>query len=230
MSTTGTIREWHHDEGWGVIESPALSGTVHVTAFVVRVRAVQNIDELSLPGLRPGTVVDFDHAIAVPPESGCRYVALSVWPTEVAGPDPKHNGVFRTALWHSVGDAGPDGLTIIEETALTDTPTSPPPTTLGPNTTGTVRSWNGEEGWGRTRFRRHPGRGVGVLQRDRRYRFPGPGAGADRRIPVRASESGRIRLPREQHPRQVRRPERSSSSMSSSLTRRPPDPVTRARR
>lgn len=148
MSTTGTIREWHHDEGWGVIESPALSGTVHVSTFVVRVRAVQNLDELSLPGLRPGTVVDFDHAIAVPPESGCRYVALSVWPTEVARPDPKHNGVFRTALWHSVGDAGPDGLTIIEETALTDTPTSPTPTALGPNTTGTVRSWNDEEGWG----------------------------------------------------------------------------------
>ena len=47
MSTTGTIREWHHDEGWGVIESPALSGTVHVSTFVVRVRAVQNLDELS---------------------------------------------------------------------------------------------------------------------------------------------------------------------------------------
>lgn len=148
MSTTGTIREWHHDEGWGVIESPALSGTVHVTTFVVRVRAVQNLDELPLPGLRPGTVVDFDHAIAVPPESGCRYVALSVWPTDVAQPDRTRSGVFRTALWHSVGDAGPDGLTTIEETALTDTPTSPPPTALGPHTTGTVRSWNGEEGWG----------------------------------------------------------------------------------
>ncbi|QHD87944.1 cold shock domain-containing protein [Gordonia sp. JH63] len=35
----------------------------------------------------------------------------------------------------------------MEETVLTDTPTSPP-AALGPNTTGTVRSWNDEEGWG----------------------------------------------------------------------------------
>ncbi|MGW6033492.1 cold-shock protein [Gordonia terrae] len=147
MPTTGTIREWHHDEGWGVIASPALAGSVHVTSFVVRVRAVQNLDELSLPGLRPGTVVDFDHAIAVPPENGCRHVALSVWPSDVAQPDRTRSGVFRKALWHSVGDAGPDGLTVIEETALTGART-PPPTSLMPNTAGTVRFWNDEEGWG----------------------------------------------------------------------------------
>lgn len=148
MSMTGTIREWHRDEGWGVITSPALSGAIHVTTFVVRVRAVQNLDQLSLPGLRPGTVVDFDHAIAVPPERGCRYVALSVWPSDVAQPDRTRSGAFRTALWHSVGVAGPDGLTTIEETALTGTPAPPPPTSLMPNTSGTVRFWNDEEGWG----------------------------------------------------------------------------------
>ncbi|WP_238420767.1 cold-shock protein [Gordonia sp. 'Campus'] len=147
MTDTGTIREWHHDAGWGVIESSTLSGTVYVESSVVRLRAVVDLDGMFRPGLRPGTAVEFDHAIASPREKGCRYVALAVWPSQSSAP-AMPRGAYRGALWHSVGSPGPDGLTTIEETIVDDADVTPPETSLRPNTSGTVRFWRDEEGWG----------------------------------------------------------------------------------
>ncbi|WP_205708570.1 hypothetical protein [Kineococcus siccus] len=68
MTTRGVVRDWHDDEGWGVIDSPQTPGGcwVHVSAVAV----------LGEP--RPGLEVAFTWERAE--QDGHHYRALRAWP------------------------------------------------------------------------------------------------------------------------------------------------------
>ncbi|WP_432570132.1 cold-shock protein [Kineococcus sp. SYSU DK005] len=74
MSTRGVVRDWHDEQGWGVIDSPETPGGcwVHFSA------AVSTQD-----GLRPGQEVAFTYERGE--QDGYRYRARRAWPW---GEDP----------------------------------------------------------------------------------------------------------------------------------------------
>ena len=75
MTTRGTVRVWHDEEGWGVVDSLETPGGCWV-----------HVSQVALPGhvtLRPGQQVELDHEPAE--QDGHAYRALRVWP---AGAEP----------------------------------------------------------------------------------------------------------------------------------------------
>lgn len=149
MASTGTVREWHHEYGWGIVDSADTSGGASAQSSAVRVQGVADLGG-SQPrvGLRPGTVVTFNWVKTNQPVNGCNYVVTTVWPRDSKPPTEPTNQASSSGAWDSSGRPGPDGLTTMLEVAFEegDWASSPSPTL--PSTSGTVRRWEGEEGWG----------------------------------------------------------------------------------
>ncbi len=89
--TTGIVRTWNQQLGWGVIDSEATPGGASATATMIRVEAVADLTGFPMMGgLRPGTQVDFEWSVADPPVNGCDYEAQLVWP---AGGRPRRSSL-----------------------------------------------------------------------------------------------------------------------------------------
>lgn len=75
MTTTGSVRSWFDEEGWGVIDSPETPGGcwAHFSSVLV----------LGYKSLTAGQLVNLDWERA--DQDGYRFRALRVWPT---GTDP----------------------------------------------------------------------------------------------------------------------------------------------
>lgn len=94
METSGTVRFWHDDEGWGVIDSESTPGGCWA-----------HFANLAVPGFRslaPGQKVNLEWEAAE--QDGYDFRATRAWP---AGTDPAPN-----VLPTDSGDAYPSGLTI----------------------------------------------------------------------------------------------------------------------
>ena len=150
MSSIGVVRVWHFKDEWGVVDSDDTPGGAFVRGYSLRVEAVTDLSQpVAGMGLRPGTEVEFEWSEATQPVEGLRYLVQKAWPRGTAGARPtRQTGAFSTSLWNSVGDPGPDGLTVMRETDLDslEVPKIDPPALF--TTVGTVRLWIDEEGWG----------------------------------------------------------------------------------
>lgn len=149
MATTGTVRVWYQASGWGIIDSAETPDGVSADAGSIRVEAVADLAGFPMMGLRPGTDVEFEWSDVAPPINDCRYVASVVWPLGAPPPPSRSGSAFATALWNSVGEPGPDGLTVMREADLAELDTMPveKPRPL-PTAVGTVRLWRDNDGWG----------------------------------------------------------------------------------
>ena len=70
MTTRATVRVWHDEEGWDVVDSLETPG-----------RCWTHFGQALVPGyraLRPGQQVQLDHEAAC--QDGCAYRAVQVWP------------------------------------------------------------------------------------------------------------------------------------------------------
>lgn len=150
MSSIGVVRVWHFGDEWGVVDSQDTPGGAYATRFSLKVETVADLNRPGAPmGLRPGTEVEFEWSDPVEPIEGLRYLVQTVWPRGAATAPPSHPArAFSTSLWNSVGDPGPDGLTVMREVdpGSLELPTIEPPVLS--TTIGTVRLWADEEGWG----------------------------------------------------------------------------------
>jgi CspA family cold shock protein len=81
---TGRVRQWHPEEGWGVLESEVLDGLVFAHFSSIR-------DQSGWRGLEAGQRVSFSWE--QPGQDGCEYRAVDVLTTEAraAGEPPPHN-------------------------------------------------------------------------------------------------------------------------------------------
>jgi len=88
MSAAGVVREWHSDDGWGVIDSAVTPGGCWVS-----------FGSVLMPGYRslvPGAAVAFEFEDG--PQDGFAYRATAVW-TGGARPEPEPGG--PSAAYHS---------------------------------------------------------------------------------------------------------------------------------
>lgn len=83
MTTQGVVREWHDDQGWGVVESDATPGGCWVHASAVAARD-------TFGRLVPGTEVELEYEAA--PQTPYAYRALEAWP---AGEEPYRENVIE---------------------------------------------------------------------------------------------------------------------------------------
>lgn len=146
MASLGTVREWHHDVGWGIVDSPETPNGAWAEWSVVLVRGVIRADGgVYTLGIRPGTDVRFEWTRTAPSIQHCDHRVTAVWPADAQAPvvgPPR--GAYRTWLW-TLASADPDGLSPAEQ--VTKLPSAPPiPAML--RIVGTVRAWNSELGWG----------------------------------------------------------------------------------
>lgn len=74
MRTTGTVRIWHHEEGWGVVDSPDTPGGCWVHYSAVEMSGYKRLD----PG-KPVVMVVEEAA-----QDGYDFRALDVWPGEIS--------------------------------------------------------------------------------------------------------------------------------------------------
>lgn len=103
MTSTGQIRSWDAEEGWGVIESPETPGGcwVHSSAWLS--------GDWDPP---PGTPVEFTYAPGR--QDGYAFRAIEAWPQ---GDEPvrqdatsEESSVYSSVGWFTV--TGPDGQPI----------------------------------------------------------------------------------------------------------------------
>ena len=152
MSSTGVVREWRFGDDWGVFDSQDCPGGAYATEQSLRVEAVADLSQPTPSmGLRPGTEVEFEWTEAVEPIKGMRYLVADAWPraTTTTAPPLHSTRAFSTSLWISVGEPGPDGLTLMRQDlqkAVVAAIDCPPPDV--PSTVGTVQQWFDDEGWG----------------------------------------------------------------------------------
>lgn len=99
MRTVGVVREWHDDEGWGVVDSDATPGGCWVHASMVRARTFGRLAE--------GSAVELTYEEA--PQVPYSYRAIEAWPVgeesyrdnviEVRGPSSAYrSGLIRFDL------------------------------------------------------------------------------------------------------------------------------------
>ncbi|MDT3438958.1 MULTISPECIES: cold-shock protein [unclassified Pseudofrankia] len=79
MTTRGTVREWSHEEGWGVIDSPETPGGCWTHFSHLLIAAYR--------GLHPGQQVELDWE--APGQDGYPYRAVRVWPAGQEPVEPK---------------------------------------------------------------------------------------------------------------------------------------------
>ena len=81
MTSRGTVRVWHADEGWGVLDAAATPGGCWTHYSVVRMRGHRHLE--------PGARVVFE--CEEPGQGGYAFSAVAVWPegVEPGSPDPR---------------------------------------------------------------------------------------------------------------------------------------------
>ena len=133
MASRGVVRSWDLERMHGVIDGDDVPG-----GCLVRFAAVA-VD--GFPALNPGEPVDFEWHQLEHPTSGYAYECTRAWP---AGQQPatRDRRAFRTGLWTIRADGTADTLTVAASEQ-----DSPAPEFDG-QTTGIVRMWNDDEGWG----------------------------------------------------------------------------------
>ncbi|WP_299572929.1 cold shock domain-containing protein [uncultured Williamsia sp.] len=144
MRSTGTVRSWDFDEGQGIIDSPDIPAGLVASSWDVRCEAVTTdpASGMSALGLEIGEEVDVIWSPADTDEEAPHVIA--VWPSRCPTPVLR-TGAFSTALWTSA--TRDDGVTVMREVDPNSLPPVPPRPPL-PRTTGVVRAWHPEEGWG----------------------------------------------------------------------------------
>ncbi|WP_030441566.1 cold-shock protein [Actinoplanes subtropicus] len=104
MSVLAVVREWHDDEGWGVVDSPEVPRACWVSFAHVRVAGYRS--------LRPGQPVALEWEPAE--QDGFAYRALRVWPWnsepvepgEAPPPDGAHTSTLTLILGPDDGKSG----------------------------------------------------------------------------------------------------------------------------
>ena len=94
------MREWHDDEGWGIVDSPEVPGGCWVSFAHVKVAGYRS--------LRPGQRVALEWEPAR--QDGFAYRAIRVWPsnTEPAEPGQPHpDGAYSSTLTLTFDPAPP---------------------------------------------------------------------------------------------------------------------------
>ena len=89
MTETGTVRGWHADEGWGVLDSTPTPGGCWCHFSAVAIAGYRE--------LHAGQQVDFEHETA--DQDGFDFRATRVWPT---GAEPVDDAVTLDASYISV--------------------------------------------------------------------------------------------------------------------------------
>ncbi|ORB52297.1 hypothetical protein [Mycolicibacterium rhodesiae] len=107
MQSVGTVREWHTEEGWGVIDCPDTPGGCfvhfsHLFHVDIPTPGPGEVVEVS-GGFREafeGETVDFDWQPTAYPGSqdGYSFVAITVWPRGRAAP-------HRTVRYYKDGES-----------------------------------------------------------------------------------------------------------------------------
>ncbi len=92
METTGTVRLWNDEEGWGVIDSDATPGGCWAHYSDVAIAGYRT--------LQPGQAVSFEWEAAT--QDGFRFRATRAWPAgtkPTAAAPPTHGGdAYSSAL------------------------------------------------------------------------------------------------------------------------------------
>jgi CspA family cold shock protein len=97
MTVEGVVREWHDDEGWGVVDSGATPGGCWVHVSAVRARSLR---------LDVGATVELTYEEA--PQTPYSFRAVEAWPAgeepyrghivEVQGPSPAYRSELRLSF------------------------------------------------------------------------------------------------------------------------------------
>ena len=106
MRATGVVREWHDDDGWGVVECDETPGGCWVHATAVRARH-------SFGHLPVGSEVEIDYEAG--PQTPYSYRAIEAWPAGeepyrdnvivVEGPSEAYRSVLRISFDDEAGSA-----------------------------------------------------------------------------------------------------------------------------
>jgi cold shock protein len=100
MATTGTVRVWHDEEGWGVVDSEPTPGGCWAHFGAVAVEGYGRLEE--------GQAVELEWEEAE--QDGFSYRAVRVWPRGTRPHDrPAADGsAYRSTLTLSFDDTGDD--------------------------------------------------------------------------------------------------------------------------
>lgn len=112
MTTTGTVREWHDDLGWGVVDSQETPGGCWAHYSGVRQRGHR--------ALRPGRRVHLEWEAAE--QDGYRFRAVALWPegSDPYDPPGSPSVAYRSVL--TITETDPDTGETSEHTAAGDDP------------------------------------------------------------------------------------------------------------
>ncbi|ALE07295.1 cold-shock protein [Arthrobacter sp. ERGS1:01] len=92
MNTVGTVRFWHDDEGWGVVDSPQTPGGCWAHFSNVAVAGYRK--------LTPGETVHLGWEVA--DQDGYAFRATRVWPSDRRpvddAPDQNPDGIYSSSL------------------------------------------------------------------------------------------------------------------------------------
>ena len=134
MATNGVVRSWNIEEMQGIIDSDETPGGCWTLFHSVAVEG--------FPALREGQQVEFEWNALDNPMNGCNFATIRAWP---AGSEPyvapPSDSPFSSHVWLTF----PDGTA--RELTEADLPPVPPRIPAD-RTTGIVRTWSNEEGWG----------------------------------------------------------------------------------
>jgi cold shock protein len=97
VSVAGVVREWHEEEDWGVVDSPATPGGCWVHSSDVAVSGYR--------ALVAGQRVELEHERVE--QDGYAHRATRVWPSggEPAPPDPPSGPSSAYRSWLSLEDS-----------------------------------------------------------------------------------------------------------------------------
>ena len=101
MTERGTVRIWHADEGWGVVDGPGVPGGCWVHFSAIAADGYRHLD--------PGRAVSF--RVEPGPQDGYPYRAVKVWTDdrEPAGASPENTspGAYDSRLTLTFDDEAP---------------------------------------------------------------------------------------------------------------------------
>ncbi|MHA4852115.1 cold-shock protein [Rhodococcus sp. MSC1_016] len=134
MATTGVVRSWDFGRMQGIIDSDETPGGCWTLFHSVAVEG--------FPSLREGQQVEFEWDVLDSPMMGCDFYTIRAWP--VGGEPyvaPRSDSPFSTRVWITFSDGTGREMTEADFPPV-------PPRLHAERTTGIVRIWHAEEGWG----------------------------------------------------------------------------------